>query len=62
MTFRESARETSLGASAPGALAGVEDTDTRIALDEDAEETPRAASPIYEALPAKSEDPVRLYL
>ena len=62
MTFRESTRETSLGAAAPGALAGVEDTDARIALDEDAEETPRAASPIYEALPAKSEDPVRLYL
>src|SRR3989338_4934017 len=63
MTFRESAREAGLGvaATAPGTFARAEDVETVVAVDEtEGSRAPRTV--IYEALPTKGDDPVRLYL
>src|SRR5438552_3224833 len=63
MTFRETARdaEPSITAVAPGGLATAEEPETRVALEEEAEETPRP-EPVEAGASPRGEDPVRLYL
>src|SRR3989304_5537683 len=65
MTFRETAQDGALGATqaTAGALPVSDEAETAVAVEEESEERPRAArAVIYEALPARAEDPVRLYL
>src|SRR5438093_7096133 len=63
MTFRETARdaEPSITAVAPGGLATAEEPETRVALGEEPEETPRP-EPLEAGAAPRGEDPVRLYL
>ena len=63
MTFREAARdaEPSITAVAPGGLTTAEEPETRVALEEEAEETPRP-EPVEAGASPRGEDPVRLYL
>src|SRR5947207_2253796 len=63
MTFRETARdaEPSITAVAPGGLTTAEEPETRVALEEEAEETPRP-EPVEAGASPRGEDPVRLYL
>jgi len=65
MTFRGNARDAAFGGptAAPGAVAITDEPETAVTGDEESEDTPRAAATVvYEALPARGEDPVRLYL
>ena len=65
MTFRETAQDGALGATqaTAGALPVSDEAETAVAVEEGSEERPRGArAVIYEALPARPEDPVRLYL
>ena len=63
MTFRETARDAEPGitAVAPGGLTTAEEPETRVALEEEAEETPRP-EPVEAGASPRGEDPVRLYL
>src|SRR3989338_6524076 len=65
MTFRGNARDAAFGGptAAPGAVAITGEPEPAGTGDEESEDTPRAAATVvYEALPARGEDPVRLYL
>jgi RNA polymerase primary sigma factor len=63
MTFRETARDTTIDATevVPTALATDEEPAATV-LAEDAEELPPVSEEVLTPLPAKGEDPVRLYL
>src|SRR5438874_13277285 len=63
MTFREGGRESEAGsvATAPGGVVTPETSEAPVALDEEAEETPRPTR-VEASAPARGEDPVRLYL
>jgi RNA polymerase primary sigma factor len=65
MTFRETARDTTIDATevVPAALATEEEHETPVLAAEEAEEElPPVSEEVLTPLPAKGEDPVRLYL
>jgi RNA polymerase primary sigma factor len=64
MTFRETARDTTIDATevVPTAALATDEEPAAPVLAEDAEELPPVSEEVLTPLPAKGEDPVRLYL
>src|ERR671914_1365530 len=62
MTFRETDKEMTIEAASIVPTALVSEAETPPLVDDDTEEAPRIPEETPTALPAKGEDPVRLYL